>query len=76
MSTCESDIAGEGVSVGFFIGASLGLSLGLELGFGVGISLGCVDLLALSAVEKSGAWDWEGFSQGAGVRMQVSCARA
>ena len=29
VSTCESDIAGEGVSVGFFIGASLGLSLGL-----------------------------------------------
>ena len=27
--TCESDITGEGFSVGSFIGASLGLSLGL-----------------------------------------------
>ena len=77
MITCESDITGEGVSVGFSIGASLGLSVGLELGFGVGISLECVDLLAFSAVEEeSVAWDWEGSSQGAGALVQASCAGA
>ena len=76
LTTCESDITGEGVSVGFSIGASLGLSVGLELGFGVGISLESVDLLALSTDEESGAWDWEGSSQGAGALVQASCAGA
>jgi hypothetical protein len=73
LTTCESDITGEGVSVGFSIGASMGLSVGLELGFGVGISL---DLLVFTAVEESGACDWEGSSQGAGALVPASCAGA
>ena len=75
MISCEGGITGEGVS-GFVIGFSLGLSLRLLLGLWVGISLRCVDLRAFSAIEKSGSWDWEGFSQGAGARMQVFCAGA
>ena len=73
LPTCESDITGEGVSVGFSIGASMGLSLGLELGFGAGILL---DLLVFTVVVESGACDWEGSSQGAGALVPASCAGA
>jgi hypothetical protein len=73
LTTCDSDITGVGVLVGFSIGASMGLSLGLELGFGVGILL---DLLVFTAVAESGACDWEGSSQGAGALVPASCAGA
>ena len=73
LTTCESDITGVGVLVGFSIGALMGLSVGLELGFGVGISL---DLLVFTAVGEPGACDWEGSSQGAGALVPASCAGA
>ena len=62
-----------GFSVGITFGASLGLTWGLGLGFSVGLYL---DLLVLTAVVGSGAWDWEGSLQGAGAPVPASCSGA
>ena len=59
-----------GFSVGITFGASLGLTWGLGLGFSVGLYW---DLLVLTAVVGSGAWDWEGSLQGAGAPVPASC---
>ena len=60
-------------SVGITFGASMGFTWGLGLGFSVGLYL---DLLVLTAVVGSGAWDWEGSLQGAGAPVPASCSGA
>ena len=64
-----------GFSVGITFGASLGLTWGLGLGFSVGLYL---DLLVLTAVVGSGAWDRGGvlagsWCTGASLLLWGSC---
>ena len=62
-----------GFSVGITFGASMGL-MGLIWGLGLGFSVGIyLDLPVLAAVVGSGAWDWEGSSQGAGAPVRFLC---
>ena len=70
LATGGGDIAGVGFSVGFTFGVSLGFVWGFRLGISVGLYW---DLLVLAAVVGSGAWDWEGSSQGAGAPVRFLC---
>ena len=65
-----------GFSVGFN-GFTFGVSLGFAWGLGLGISVGLYwDLLVLTAVVGSGAWDWEVPLQVAGAPVPASCCGA
>ena len=70
LATGGGDIAGVGFSVGITFGASLDFAWGLGLGVSVGLYW---DLLVLTAVVGSGAWDWEGSLQVAGAPVPASC---